>query len=531
MGEPFEIYPYSIERLTSILVEKSISNTDIIENKLHLLYFQEYFQHLETKTILVENDYIDKDFLEDYASYYVRCFSEYKRKCTRLHFFKKEFDLEDFNSLLNKKDQTLSEKLQQDYLGFIVVKPLPLTIIGRTCLTTYPQEEGEERYFPITRKYDVHLFGLHLLVDSLGFQEQDNVVAACATSTLWSVFHQTGILFHHSILSPVEITKAATKQLPIETRTFPNKGLSSEQMAQAIRGVSLEPLLVEVKNDEYYLKSYLYAYLRSGIPVIFGIELFGIRDNRYKLIGRHAAAVAGYRLHGKRTTGVVEKDVQLVSSKISKIYVHDDQVGPFSRMVFDSPKIEVTENGEEKNLVALSTSWKTGEYPIGSVKAVPKILLIPMYHKIRISFDVIHKTIRVFNSILEELKENIAALPYERFCWDIYLTDVNKLKSEILDSKALKGNYYRGILLGNMPRFIWRATAIQGDSPVIDLLFDATDIEQGRYFILPIEYKKSFSDLLRWLFKEDFFGKIPRNNPAWEIIHWFRKNKERNTVS
>ena len=523
MGEPFEVYPYSIEKLIAIFVEKSISNSDIIESKIHSLYFKEYFENLNTKTILVENDYTDKDFLEDYAAYYVRCFSDYKKKCTRLHFFRNDFSFQDFNTLLTQQNLTLKELFQQNYLGFIVVKPLPLTVLGRTCLATYSPEDGKERYFPVIRKYDVYLFGLHLTVDSLGFQEQDNVVAACATSTLWSVFHQTGIFFHHKILSPVEITKAATKQLPIETRTFPNKGLSSQQMTQAILGVGLEPLLVNVINSEYHLKSYLYAYLRFGIPVIFGIELYGIGKNQYKQIGSHAVAVAGYRLENDRSPESEVENVRLVPSKISKIYVHDDQVGPFSRMVFDSTKIRVTENGIEKNLIALSTSWKTEDYPIGCVKAVPKILLVPLYHKIRIPFDVIHKTIRVFDSILEQLKGNIAILPYDKFCWDIYLTDVNKLKNEILNSKGYGGNYYKEILLENMPRFIWRATALQANKPIVDFLFDATDIEQGQYFILPIEYDKNFSFLLRRIFREDIFEKIPRSNPVWEIIHWFKE--------
>lgn len=139
-----------------------------------------------------------------------------------------------------KGNLSLKESLQQNYLGFIVVKPLPMTIIGRTCLVTYPKEGGKDRYFPIIRKYNVNLFGINLSVKSLAFQEQDNVVAACAASALWSVLHGTGILFQHSILSPGEITKEATKQLPIETRTFPNKGLSVEQMAHAIQSVNLD---------------------------------------------------------------------------------------------------------------------------------------------------------------------------------------------------------------------------------------------------------------------------------------------------
>lgn len=526
MGAPFEIYPYSIDQLVDIFADKSISNKELIRSKIHLTYFNEYFEHLDTKTILVENDYIDRDFLEDFSSYYVRCFSDYRRKCTRLHFFKNEFYFNEFDALLSQSNPPLKESLQQNYLGFIVIKPLPLTIIGRTCLVTYPENNKKERNYPIKRKYEVNLFGFSLSIESLAFQEQDNVVAACATSTLWSVFHHTGTLFHHSILSPVEITKAATRQLPIETRTFPNKGLSGEQMAHAIENVNLEPFLVGVINSEYYLKSYIYAYLRFGIPLIFGIQLFEINEDNNSPIGRHAVAVVGYRIDNNYKQPEElnnEDDVQLVSSRISKLYVHDDQVGPFSRMVFDNQKIKVIENGSEEKLIALSTSWGAKNSRMGNVKAVPKILLVPLYHKIRIPFDTIHKTIRIFNSILDQLKENVSALQYDKFYWDIYLTDVNKLKSEIFNSEQYAEGYFKEILLKNMPRFIWRATALQGNKPYIDLLFDATDIEQGQYFICAIEYNKDFSFWLREIFKEDIFEKALKNTTVWKIIQWFGK--------
>ena len=57
-----------------------------------------------------------------------------------------------------------------------------------------------------------------LRVKSLSFQEQDHEVAACATSALWSIFHGTGKMFQHPILSPVEITKVAFEIMPLDTR-------------------------------------------------------------------------------------------------------------------------------------------------------------------------------------------------------------------------------------------------------------------------------------------------------------------------
>ena len=204
MPQVLEVVPYSAAALKRLLSRKSAP--PVVGAKLHTRYLETYFERVGAATIIVESEYIDRDFLEDFAGYYVRCFPEYERKCARLHFFTKPFSKNDVLQALDGSG-LLAGRLQTAFLGFIVVKPLPQTIIGRTCLTTYPEEQG--RSFPITRTYEANLCGLNLTVKSLAYQEQDRVAAACATSALWSVFHGTGKLFHHHIPSPVEITQAA----------------------------------------------------------------------------------------------------------------------------------------------------------------------------------------------------------------------------------------------------------------------------------------------------------------------------------
>ena len=70
----FQVVAYSIDALVQCLAERSLATKEAIEGKLHRQYFDEYFTALETKTIIVELDYFDRDFLEDYAAYYVLCF-------------------------------------------------------------------------------------------------------------------------------------------------------------------------------------------------------------------------------------------------------------------------------------------------------------------------------------------------------------------------------------------------------------------------------------------------------------------------
>lgn len=518
MSKPYEVYQYNIEKLIEFFVKKSKSNYQIISNKIHKIYFEEYFAKLNAKTMLIENDYIDRDYLEDFSNYYVRCFTEYKKKCTRFHFFSFSFNEDEFENIISKTNLDSLGNMKESYLGFIVLKPLPQTIIGKTCLKPYPKEKDKERNYPVLRKYSVSLFGIDLSVESLAFQEQDNVVAACATSALWSVFNSTGILFHHQILSPAEITKEATKQLPIESRIFPNKGLTLEQMAHAIQSVGLEPFLIGGENSYFYFKSYINAYLRFGIPILLGITLFDISGEELKFIGKHAVAITGFRID---KSIINDFDIDLKSSRINRIYVHDDQIGPFARMIFDENTTKVKKDNKKIDMISLSTSWKYNGADIGNIKAIPEILLVPLYHKIRIPLDRIYKYIYSFQAILNNLKAFIPHLISNNIEWNIYLIGVNELKKELFNNIAFKSNYCKKILLKNLPRFIWRATAVINNKLIMDLLFDATDIEQGNNFIYAIEYDEMFSLILRNIFKETIIEEKAKREPVWEIIKWF----------
>ncbi|GAG27512.1 unnamed protein product, partial [marine sediment metagenome] len=170
---------------------------------------------------------------------------KYVARCVRLHFFLDELDEGILRGHLSRPRSEVEADLNERYLGFLVVKPIPHTFVGRTCLRTY-DPDGGRRFYPPTRKCDASLLGLALQVESLAYQEQDTVAAACATSALWSVLHATALLFQHKVYTPVEITRSATEKFPTFGRIFPNAGLTPAQIAAAIRGVGLEPEVLAV---------------------------------------------------------------------------------------------------------------------------------------------------------------------------------------------------------------------------------------------------------------------------------------------
>lgn len=488
----FEVHSFSVPKLTNLIVEAASADAvrDEIEQKSHIDYFKGYCNELNAQTIIVEKNYTDRYYSEDHSEYYVRCYDDYRKRCTRLHFFDISFDKDQFQFLIEGKESPLSnETLQAHYLGFSVIKPLPLTVIGRTCLKVYPS--NGTRHYPIVRSYKVNLFGLKLSCkDSLAFQEQDSVVAACATSALWSVFHGTGVLFHHHIPSPSQITKLATKHVPVQSRTFPNSGLSTEMMATAISAVSLEPHLENI-NSLYFLKCTAYAYLRAKIPFILGVSLFDCAQQPGKYIGKHAVAVTGYNLGENNFEPPKDPAFgrfHLVATKIDKLYVHDDQVGPFSRVILDYTPIQIrTASGPHQ----VTESLKTSFIPSGDTRAFSEIMLVPLYHKIRIPFTRIYTTVAEFNNVFEKITGSKLP-PFE---WDIFLNHSNDFKNEVFQHVS-PGEHRNHFLFTPSPRFIWRAVARWEGENQFEFIFDATDIDQGNFFLDGLLYKPQLAPFL-----------------------------------
>lgn len=62
----FRILPYSVHALRQLLIEKA-HHVSSVETKPHIAYLDEYLLKIGVRTIFVEEEYIDKHYVEDYA--------------------------------------------------------------------------------------------------------------------------------------------------------------------------------------------------------------------------------------------------------------------------------------------------------------------------------------------------------------------------------------------------------------------------------------------------------------------------------
>ncbi len=225
----FDVYKFTTDGFKG-LVANERATYEYISSNPHkfpqVVYLAGYLGHLGAKTVVVEHRYVDRDYLADYSSYYASCFDDFGPRCKRLHFFSSTFIEDELRGWITAPRDDVDAGLQGAYLGFVVVRPLPEALIGRTVLATY-QQQANRTY--AKRKYKVSLFGIDLTIDSLAYQQQDNVVAACATVALWTAFHKTSKVFEHPLLRPADTTATASR-VQGSGRAMPSHGLRPEHI-------------------------------------------------------------------------------------------------------------------------------------------------------------------------------------------------------------------------------------------------------------------------------------------------------------
>lgn len=463
---PYEVRAFSHESLCAALSNPHTS-LEILADADKIRYLSDYLLAVQVRTIVIENEYIDGDYLDDFSNYYVKCFKTYERKCRRLHFFSVDLTSEQLSQAITaSSDSAEVKKIQSAYLGFVVARPLPDAVIGRTALKTYPADGGRRNY-TCTRLYTVNLFGVELSVRSLVFQEQDNVLAACATVALWCSFHKTAELFGTTVLTPAQITTFAN-QVVNHARPIPSHGLSIQQICNAIRHVGLDPEVVLV-NKGLPVPSLVYGHLSHGLPVILIATIEGQ--------GRHAIALNGYSIN-PAPVHACEVDpkvpcLPMTGLRINEFYGHDDQIGPFSRVII-KPSTTV---GTATYPVVFESSWKdktSGKY----LALYPEMIVVPVYRKIRVTFVDVQQWLTRLHALLSILLKGSGRLE-----WDVRLTTVNEYKKELRDSTLAEATRSE-LLLTSLPRYMWCAVLAVDDVILLECLVDATDMMQSAPFLV-----------------------------------------------
>lgn len=227
--------------------------------------------------ILVEKEYLDKDYRSTYYNYYAKKGRNYRADCLRLHFF---------DELVSFNEDTLDlvspdGKLQDHYFGYVIIRPTLLATIGRSVLS--PDIRKGARGHTIQSKHKVHVLGRDLYVWGFPSMNQHIDISVCAHAACWSILrHYSEQLSKHREFLVHDITLLAHPFDP--GGLVPANGLAMNEAERVFHAAGTYPLVVtkDALDPKFFYRQLL-AYVESGFP------LFVAMDGR-----QHAVVVVGH---------------------------------------------------------------------------------------------------------------------------------------------------------------------------------------------------------------------------------------------
>lgn len=451
-----------------------------IFRKSQIDYIYRYLNDLDAESVLLEPQYIDKDYLEDFNHYYVKCFGNSGFVSARLHFFSKKLDHQKMTEYLATGDQDSIKSLQDSYLGFVVIKPLTKTFIGKTCLRAYPsinQKNGLKKC--LSRNYSVDLFGIPLNVNSVAFQEQDKVISACATTAIWSSLHAMYWKNVREIPSCSEITTNAINHIRGSSNSFPNRDLSNKQICRAL---DFEKLKYHIKDisassaDDFF--SIVKTYIDSKIPLILGVDVYKKNGESLSRLDGHAVSIVGYKIADDPSHRA--------------IYVHDDRLGPFARAQFIELKEAPTQTKVSWGLVVQqkddSKNWVEPHevFVLNTlIAATPQKVRLPPNYTYETCNHIVSGYEDMISNLETKLGKDAVSDRRNKLTFEVKLSEISEIRQELFNQKYI-GNKSAFLekekvrfLTKNYARYHWIASFKFDKKPIFKILFDATDIPQG----------------------------------------------------
>lgn len=427
-----------------------------------MVYLGKYLNTLGCKTIVVENHYIDRDYISDVALFYSRSLRAYPNFSQRLHFFKEPFDQNRWRELVvhpTGDDGRANLRFLEDaYLGFSVLRPLPGSPVGRTVVPPLGATTGagHHREFGPIREYKVHLASFELRLQGLAFQQQDQGVSACATTALWSSIHTVAPMEALAIPTPADITEAASRYLLVGGRPLPSEGLTVHQMCEAIRAAGLAPLFVP-SIDFASDRAQLFSYLRSGFAPVLAIQSFAGG-------GGHAVCAVGVKTGDVQPQTDPKLNFRDASTSLLGLYIHDDRLGPYASADLYPWTVE---KGQIKT--ALRISWPDADVDVEH--DVLSSFVVPVPTKLRLTVTRMRE--------LGLRLADMAGLLYPQF-----------EKKVTLRTKYVKGTTYQSESAGfglsdeglykltcgtPLSRYVGVIEITAPAGPLFDLILDATE--------------------------------------------------------
>ncbi|MFC2027878.1 hypothetical protein ACFLU3_04245 [Chloroflexota bacterium] len=300
------------------LLEPDYGSTHAVQSILFHMLGRDYAGHPDQcKSVIVEREYIDKEFASCYGRFYYRLFMNIPKRCTRLHFFSETI----------RRIDLANVESTDSYLGYVVVRPISVMPVGRTVLS--PEITSRSDEFVLTQStHEVNLAGSRLFVDGMSFIQQDGRVAACASAAAWMATDYLSQKYSLQSKSTIEITELATGYDFPRFRSTPGRGLTIPEISKSFTAMGYSPQTYDHPWPREARQT-IYSCVESKIPAILALSFPE---------GHHSMVAIGHsfrspkdpqlrKVDGKRKLTYYDN-----TEWVPEFIVHDDQGGLYGKL-------------------------------------------------------------------------------------------------------------------------------------------------------------------------------------------------------
>lgn len=409
-------------------------------------------------TIIAETDYIDKTYRDLYYHFYSTKLRSFEKNCVRLSFFNNVVD----DSITHSKEDI--KKLKENYLGFVVLRPLGISCIGRNVVSPNALKSVGSRL--LLCKTDVASTVLGTKVSVCGFphSSQDGEMMTCAETTIWAIMSYLANRYNVYSLPLGHNILASLTDSSYERQT-PSRGLNFQQISLSLQNQGLACRVYDKDNPKF--KEILSCYIESGIPLALCIEAktFGhaVACIGRKAIDRNAVALRPVVINGHTYFEW--------NKSIDKFVVNDDNATCYQEMNYTDP---CSYYGD--------ADWNGMEITH---------FVAPLHQKIYLDAEI----------AIEAALNLVSSYGYnDGSVIRTFLTSSRSYREYVMTNDSLSEEQKQAFIELDMPKFIWVTEISDGASfkasHVNDIiLMDATSGQQDMYNSIIVKTKDGDADI------------------------------------